>query len=102
MKHARSNLLKKRMPTIHFFIGQHVVDEIVDSRNPACPPEYFNIPIPRGDLLYDPEGRGDISLGFLRSQYDQSVSESSPRQQVSIDEIEMDHIVVAGVRAPPN
>ena len=61
-----------------------MVDEIVDSRNPACPPEYFNIPIPKDDLLYDPEGRGDISLGFLRSQYDQNVSESSPRQQVSI------------------
>ena len=48
-----------------FFIGQHVVDEIVDSQNPACPTQYFNIPIPKGNLLYDSGNKGNIFLEFL-------------------------------------
>eukprot|EP00850_Spirogloea_muscicola_P024687 SM001297S26186 [mRNA] locus=s1297:60:1959:- [translate_table: standard] len=36
------------------FFGQQVVEEIIDSQVPACPLEYFNIPIPECDDLYDP------------------------------------------------
>ena len=65
--------------------GQQVVEEILDAQRAGCPPEYFNIKIPKGDLLYDKEGRGNIEIPFLRSRYDQSITgynPNNPRQQV--------------------
>ncbi|XP_076805586.1 dual oxidase 2-like isoform X1 [Clavelina lepadiformis] len=68
------------------FFGQQVVEEILDAQRPGCPPEYFNIPIPKGDPLYDKEGRGDVVLPFLRSRYDMSITgynPNQPRQQLN-------------------
>jgi len=65
--------------------GQQVVEEILDAQRPGCPPEYFNIPIPKGDELYDKEGTGKVEIPFLRSRYDQGItgfSPNNPRQQV--------------------
>ena len=61
------------------------MEEILDAQRAGCPPEYFNIKIPKGDLLYDKEGRGNIEIPFLRSRYDQSITgynPNNPRQQV--------------------
>ena len=66
-------------------LGQQVVEEILDAQRPGCPPEYFNIAIPKGDLLYDPEGRGNIEIPFLRSRYVQTntgYNPNHPREQV--------------------
>ena len=68
-----------------FSIGQQVVEEILDAQRAGCPPEYFNIPIPKGDLLYDAEGKGNIFIPFVRSRYDQGITgynPNNPRQQV--------------------
>ena len=59
---------------------------MLDAQRPGCPPEYFNIPIPKGDLLYDEKGQGDIVIPFLRSRYEQSntgYNPNNPRQQVN-------------------
>jgi len=49
------------------------------------PAESFDIPIPKGDPYYDPEGAGTATLGLKRSQHDASsgTSISNPREQVS-------------------
>eukprot|EP00117_Sycon_ciliatum_P031665 scpid15779/ scgid24724/ Dual oxidase 1 len=67
------------------FFGQQVVEEILDAQRPGCPPEYFNIPIPTGHTLYDPDSEGGKELPFLRSRYDKSTGQSpnNPRQQLN-------------------
>ncbi|XP_078488213.1 dual oxidase 2 isoform X1 [Ciona intestinalis] len=75
----------KRTALLVFF-GQQVVEEILDAQRPGCPPEYFNIKIPKGDPLYDKTGQGDVELPFLRSRYDMSItgySPNNPRQQLN-------------------
>ncbi len=63
-----------------------MVEEILDAQRPGCPPEYFNIPIPKGHEKFDPEDTGDKYIPFLRSRYDQTTgySPNNPRQQVLI------------------
>ena len=71
---------------ICFQTGQQVVEEVLDAQRPGCPPEYFNIKIPKGHPRYDKEGAGDREMPFLRSRYDQSTgfSPNNPRQQVRV------------------
>ena len=61
-----------------------MVEEILDAQRPGCPPEYFNIPIPKGHEKFDKEDTGDKYIPFLRSRYDQTTgySPNNPRQQV--------------------
>jgi len=60
------------------------VEEILDAQRAGCPPEYFNIPIPKGHSLFDPEEKGGRELPFLRSRYDMRTgfSPNAPREQV--------------------
>ena len=64
--------------------GQQVVEEVLDAQRPGCPPEYFNIKIPKGHEQYDTKNQGDIELPLLRSRYDMNTgfSPNVPRQQV--------------------
>ena len=66
-----------------FFIGQQVVEEILDAQRPACPPEYFNIEIPMNHTYRTKPGH--TVMPFLRSRYDQRTgySPNNPRQQVA-------------------
>ena len=65
-------------------LGQQLVYEILDAQRAGCPPEYFNIPIPKGNPLFDPEGHGGRVLPFLRTRYDMRTGKSphAPREQV--------------------
>lgn len=71
--------------TLFIFFGQQVVEEVLDAQRPGCPPEYFNMLIPRCHQLYDPQCRGDQYIPFLRSRYDfrTGYAPGTPRQQVS-------------------
>ena len=66
--------------------GQQLVEEILDAQRSGCPPEYFNIPIPKGHPLFDPDGHGGRELPFLRTRYSMYTGESphAPREQVSL------------------
>lgn len=73
---------------IHFFfnnfwVGQQIVEEILDAQRPACPPEYFNIPIP--DIHPFRNLTKHTEMPVLRTRYDQRSGRSpnNPRQQVS-------------------
>ncbi|KAI4457597.1 oxidase/peroxidase [Holotrichia oblita] len=63
------------------FFGQQVVEEILDAQRPACPPEYFNIPIPKGHRYRDTHSE----MPLLRTRYDQRTgySPNNPRQQLN-------------------
>lgn len=70
---------------IRYFVllGQQVVEEILDSQRPACPPEYFNIEIPKWHSFTIKPGH--TSLPVLRTRYDQrtGLNPNNPRQQVN-------------------
>ncbi|KAM9854893.1 dual oxidase 1 [Aulostomus maculatus] len=68
------------------FFGYHVVFEIINSRTPGCPPEYMNIPVPKGDPVFDPTATGKVLLPFQRGPWDKESgqSPSKPRTQVNL------------------
>ncbi|KAG7203421.1 hypothetical protein KM043_013488 [Ampulex compressa] len=65
------------------FFGQQVVEEILDAQRPACPPEYFNIDIPK-DHPYRKE-TGHTQMPVLRTRFDMRTgySPNNPRQQLN-------------------
>ena len=68
------------------FLGYHVSFEVFDSRPAACPPEFMNIPVPKGDPVFDPAATGKVLLPFHRGVWDKESgqSPSNPRTQVMI------------------
>jgi dual oxidase len=66
------------------FFGQQLVEEILDAQGSGCPPEYFNIPIPKGHPLFDPAGHGGREIPLLRGRYDARTGNSPnvPREQL--------------------
>ncbi|XP_065174926.1 dual oxidase 1-like [Sycon ciliatum] len=69
------------------FFGQQVVEEILDAQRPGCPPEYFNIAIPKGHRLYDSDGDGGKYIPFLRSRYDKNTGQSPNNVRQQLNEI---------------
>ncbi|XP_060531820.1 dual oxidase 2-like [Cylas formicarius] len=65
------------------FFGQQIVEEILDAQRPACPPEYFNIKVPKGHHFENLTGH--TQMPFLRSRYDPTTgySPNNPRQQLN-------------------
>ncbi|XP_069137726.1 dual oxidase 2-like isoform X3 [Argopecten irradians] len=66
------------------YFGQQVVEEVLDSQRPGCPREFENIPVPK-DHPYNPEGKDNLFMPFLRTRYDASTgfSPNNPRQQLN-------------------
>ncbi|XP_063244326.1 dual oxidase-like isoform X2 [Bacillus rossius redtenbacheri] len=65
------------------FFGQQVVEEILDAQRAACPPEYFNIHIPK-DHAYR-KRLNHTMMPVLRTRYDARTgfSPNNPRQQLN-------------------
>ena len=65
--------------------GQQVVEEILDVQRPGCPREFFNIPVPRDNKLFNPDQLDNLEMPLQRSRFDQRTgqSPSNPRQQVT-------------------
>lgn len=59
-----------------------MVEEILDTQRPACPPEYFNINIPENHPYRIKPGHSEMP--FLRTRYSHRTGQSpnNPRQQV--------------------
>ncbi|XP_064192034.1 dual oxidase 1-like [Anguilla rostrata] len=75
----------RNQTVLSVFFGYHVVNEIVDSRLPACPPEFMHISVPQGDPVFDPNNTGKTMLPFQRGKWakDTSQSPNNPRTQVN-------------------
>ncbi|XP_065166773.1 dual oxidase 2-like [Atheta coriaria] len=65
------------------FFGQQIVEEILDAQRPACPPEYFNIPIPKEHPYRKQHSHTEMPL--LRTRFDHRTGHSpnNPRQQLN-------------------
>ncbi|XP_068579660.1 dual oxidase 1 [Cebidichthys violaceus] len=76
----------RNQTVLSLFFGYHVSFEILDSRNPGCPPEFMNIPVPKGDPVFDPTATGKVLLPFQRGPWDKESgqSPSNPRIQVNL------------------
>lgn len=61
------------------------VDHDIDLTDLASPPEPFNIEIPAGDEIFDPENTGTQVMSFQRSMYDPATGTDAdhPRQQIN-------------------
>lgn len=66
------------------FFGQQVVEEILDAQRPACPPEYFNIKIPKSHSYFKNKPHHS-EMPLLRTRYDMRTgfSPNNPRQQLN-------------------
>uniref|UniRef100_A0A3Q3FHW2 NAD(P)H oxidase (H2O2-forming) n=1 Tax=Labrus bergylta TaxID=56723 RepID=A0A3Q3FHW2_9LABR len=71
---------------LSLFFGYHVAFEVFDSRAPGCPPEFMNIPVPKGDPVFDPSANGKVLLPFQRALWDKESGQSpgNPRTQVNL------------------
>ncbi|GAA6221496.1 dual oxidase 1 [Lates japonicus] len=76
----------RNQTVLSLFFGYHVAFEIFDSRAPGCPPEFMNIPVPKGDPIFDPTATGGVLLPFQRGPWDKESgqSPSNPRTQVNL------------------
>ncbi|XP_062245894.1 dual oxidase 1 [Platichthys flesus] len=76
----------RNQTVLSLFFGYHVTFEIFDMRPPGCPPEFMNIPIPKGDPVFDPAATGKVLLPFQRGLWDRESgqSPSNPRTQVNM------------------
>ncbi|XP_042352652.1 dual oxidase 1 [Plectropomus leopardus] len=76
----------RNQTVLSLFFGYHVTFEIFDLRNPGCPPEFMNIPVPKGDPIFDPTATGNVLLPFQRGPWDKESgqSPSNPRTQVNM------------------
>ncbi|KAK7891032.1 hypothetical protein WMY93_022995 [Mugilogobius chulae] len=77
----------RNQTVLSLFFGYHVTFEIFDTRNPGCPPEFMNIPVPRGDPIFDPSSTGKVLLPSQRRQYalETGLSPSNPRSRYKSD-----------------
>ncbi|NXW90244.1 DUOX2 oxidase, partial [Alopecoenas beccarii] len=81
-----SGLPSRRNTTVlAVFFGFHVLSDILGTEKPGCPAEFLNIRIPRGDLVFDPAGTGDVVLPFQRIHWATETGQSpnSPREQTN-------------------
>uniref|UniRef100_A0A671VYG6 NAD(P)H oxidase (H2O2-forming) n=1 Tax=Sparus aurata TaxID=8175 RepID=A0A671VYG6_SPAAU len=76
----------RNQTVLSVFFGYHVSFEVFDSRPAACPPEFMNIPVPKGDPVFDPAATGKVLLPFHRGVWDKESgqSPSNPRTQVNL------------------
>ncbi|KAM9807754.1 dual oxidase 1 [Neosynchiropus ocellatus] len=76
----------RNQTVISLFFGYHVVFEVSNSRTPGCPPEFLNIPVPKGDPVFDPSHTGKVLLPFQRGPWDKESgqSPSNPRTPVNL------------------
>uniref|UniRef100_A0AAQ4PB93 Dual oxidase n=1 Tax=Gasterosteus aculeatus aculeatus TaxID=481459 RepID=A0AAQ4PB93_GASAC len=75
----------RNQTVLSLFFGYHVSFEILNSRSPGCPPEFMNIPVPKGDPVFDFGATGKVLLPFQRGPWDKysGQSPSNPRTPVN-------------------
>jgi len=61
------------------------LDHDIDLTDGVDPPENENIPVPTGDIFFDPDSTGTAVIEFNRSIYDKNTGSdiSNPRQQIN-------------------
>ncbi|XP_041964956.1 dual oxidase 1 isoform X1 [Alosa sapidissima] len=81
-----SGLPSSRNQTVlSLFFGYHVVFEVLEARQPGCPPEFLDIPVPEGDPVFRWNATPAPLLRFQRASWDHHTGKSpnNPRTQVN-------------------
>ncbi|KYO21449.1 dual oxidase 2 [Alligator mississippiensis] len=75
----------RNMTVLFVSFGFHVLSEVRAVERPGCPAEFLNMPIPRGDPVFDPQSAGDVVLPFQRCQWSVETGQSpnNPREPVN-------------------
>ncbi|XP_062926228.1 dual oxidase 2-like [Mobula hypostoma] len=76
----------KNNTVLSILFGYHLLSEILDTRHPACPPEFFDVPVPPGDSVFDPNGTKSARLLFQRKGWDKSSGHSPSNPRIQINE----------------
>ncbi len=76
-----------------FWNWGNIIDHDITLTRVADPAEIFNIPVPTGDPVFDPRGRGNVTLEFQRSS---STTVDGIREQINANTAFIDASVVYG------
>ncbi|XP_069758681.1 dual oxidase 2-like [Narcine bancroftii] len=76
-----------RTTVLSVFFGYHVISEVMDARQPACPPEYLDVPVPSGDSVFDPNGTESVRLMYWRKVWDKFSGHSPNNPRIQINEV---------------
>lgn len=77
----------------YLWLWGQFIDHDLDLTNTAVPAEPFNIIVPPGDTVFDPNDNGGVVIPLNRSKYDQN---SVPRQQINVLTAWLDASMVYG------
>ncbi|XP_059802599.1 dual oxidase 1-like [Hypanus sabinus] len=76
----------KNNTVLSIFFGYHLMSEILDTRHPACPPEFLDVLVPPGDSIFDPNGTESVRLLFQRKEWDKNSGHSPNNPRIQINE----------------
>ncbi|XP_067829644.1 dual oxidase 2 [Heptranchias perlo] len=77
----------KNNTVLSVFFGYHVMFEIFDTRHPACPPEFLDVPIPAGDSVFDPNETGNVRLLYQRNGWDSHSGQSPNNPRIQVNDV---------------
>ena len=91
-------VVNERFLTDITWLWGQFVDHDIDLTENADPAEPLPIEVPTGDPFFDPDGDGDVTIGFNRSTYDADTGDTddNPRQQINQITAFLDGSVVYG------
>lgn len=80
-----ADIISDRQLSAMIYAWGQFLDHDLDLTSSASPKETFNIPVPKGDPYFDPDGTGTQVIPLSRSLYDAltGTDPSNPRQQVN-------------------
>lgn len=91
-------VLDQRNLSAWTFAWGQFIDHDLDLTVSASPPEPYHIPIPKGDIFFDPNGLGNQIIPLNRSIFDPATGtgKDNPRQQINLLTAYMDGSMVYG------
>lgn len=83
--HSAEATPNDRNLTAYLYVWGQFIDHDMDLTDAGTPTEVFNIPVPKGDTYFDPNGTGTQVIPLKRSIYDPATgtSTTNPRQQIN-------------------
>lgn len=81
---GEESILNRARVSDFFWLWGQFIDHDLDLTPEAYPIEPFYIPVPVGDLYFDPYSEGDKYIVMNRAMHDGGTTKRSPRQQLNL------------------